>query len=89
MYQLSSPTLLILDPDLIKLVAVKDFEHFMDHRSIIPDNADPLWTRNLFALRGKLLFAYLNYKIQSFKFIYYKNSNFDLTSFMDYVSEYI
>ncbi|XP_063916162.1 cytochrome P450 9e2-like [Zophobas morio] len=52
-YQFLLPTLLVKDPDLIKQITVKDFDHFVDHRSFIPGDSDPLWGRNLFALNGK------------------------------------
>lgn len=52
MYQLTVPTLIIRDPELIKQVGVKDFDHFVDHRSLISENGDPLWSKNLFALKG-------------------------------------
>uniref|UniRef100_V5GR19 Cytochrome P450 9e2 n=1 Tax=Anoplophora glabripennis TaxID=217634 RepID=V5GR19_ANOGL len=52
MYQFFVPTLVLKDPDLIKQITVKDFEHFTDHRAFIPEDADPLWGKNLFALRG-------------------------------------
>nr|AZR39445.1 cytochrome P450 [Agasicles hygrophila] len=52
-YQFSTPTLLIKDPELIKQIGVKDFEHFLDHSTFIPENADPLWGKNLFALKGQ------------------------------------
>ncbi|CAH1987058.1 unnamed protein product [Acanthoscelides obtectus] len=53
MYQMNIPTLIIRDLELIKQVCVKDFDHFVDHRSFIPDNCDPLWEKNLFALKGQ------------------------------------
>ncbi|XP_050298451.1 uncharacterized protein LOC126737565 [Anthonomus grandis grandis] len=52
-YQFTVPTLVLRDPDLIKQIAVKDFEHFTDHRTFIDPEADPLWAHNLFALRGQ------------------------------------
>uniref|UniRef100_A0A6P7G998 Cytochrome P450 9e2-like n=1 Tax=Diabrotica virgifera virgifera TaxID=50390 RepID=A0A6P7G998_DIAVI len=53
LYQMVTPTLAIRDPDLIKHIAVKDFEHFTDHRQMIPENADPLLGKNLFSLKGQ------------------------------------
>ena len=53
MYQFLLPTLVIKDPDLIKRMTVKDFDHFVDHRTFIPEDSDPLWGKNLFALTGK------------------------------------
>lgn len=41
------------DPDLIKQVGIKDFDHFLDHFLPIPEDCDPLWLGNLFALRGQ------------------------------------
>nr|XP_023018113.1 cytochrome P450 9e2-like isoform X1 [Leptinotarsa decemlineata] len=52
-YQFSLPTLMIKDPELIKQITVKDFDHFTDHRSFFPEDVEPLWSKNLFALTGK------------------------------------
>lgn len=54
MYQFLLPTLVVKDPELIKQITVKDFDHFMDHRSFIPEGVDPLWSKNLVALTGKM-----------------------------------
>ncbi|XP_017782406.1 PREDICTED: cytochrome P450 9e2-like [Nicrophorus vespilloides] len=51
-YQMNNPMLLIRDTELMKMVTVKDFDHFTDHRTFLPDNSDPLWSKNLFALKG-------------------------------------
>ncbi|XP_017777381.1 PREDICTED: cytochrome P450 9e2-like [Nicrophorus vespilloides] len=51
-YQAILPTLLIKDPELLKQMIVKDFDHFMDHHLFVP-RRDPLWGRNLVALNGK------------------------------------
>ncbi|KAJ3645297.1 hypothetical protein Zmor_022963 [Zophobas morio] len=53
LYQFLQPTLLLKDPDLIKQITVKDFDHFVDHRSFISEDIEPLWAKNLFALTGK------------------------------------
>ncbi|XP_063915542.1 cytochrome P450 9e2-like isoform X1 [Zophobas morio] len=52
-YQFLVPTLVLKDPELIKQITVKDFDHFVDHRTFIPEDSDPLWGKNLFALTGK------------------------------------
>ncbi|XP_049818309.1 cytochrome P450 9e2-like isoform X2 [Aethina tumida] len=52
-YQFLTPTLVIRDPDLIKQITIKDFDHFVDHRKIIPEESDPLFGKNLFFLRGQ------------------------------------
>nr|XP_031837098.1 cytochrome P450 9e2-like [Nomia melanderi] len=46
-----TPTIMIRDLDLIKSITVKNFDHFQDHRSP-PDVSEPLFTKNLFSLRG-------------------------------------
>ena len=51
-YDFSTPVVMIRDVELLKSVTVKNFEHFPDHRSIMTDAMDPLFTKNLFALRG-------------------------------------
>ncbi|XP_011869165.1 PREDICTED: cytochrome P450 9e2-like [Vollenhovia emeryi] len=51
-YNFGVPTILIRDPELIKDVMVKDFEHFPDHLSFVDENINPLAGKNIFALRG-------------------------------------
>ncbi|XP_011865323.1 PREDICTED: cytochrome P450 9e2-like [Vollenhovia emeryi] len=48
----NTPSVLLRDPELIKDVMVKDFDHFPDHRSFIDENVEPLFGKNIFALRG-------------------------------------
>ncbi|CAH0564727.1 unnamed protein product [Brassicogethes aeneus] len=52
-YQFSKPILVLKDPELIKQITVKDFDHFVDHMTVIPEEADPLWGKNLFSLTGQ------------------------------------
>lgn len=52
-YQFMTPTLILKDPDLIKQLTVKDFDHFVNHRGIGTEEVDPLIGKNLFSLRGK------------------------------------
>lgn len=47
------PVVMLRDPELIKAIAVKDFEYFMDHRSILPEDGEPVWSRGLFSLKGQ------------------------------------
>ncbi|KAL1509586.1 hypothetical protein ABEB36_004298 [Hypothenemus hampei] len=51
-YQLNLPTLVLKDPELIKQITIKDFDHFTDHRAFVNPKAEPLWSNNLFALSG-------------------------------------
>nr|AZR39447.1 cytochrome P450 [Agasicles hygrophila] len=52
-YQSTRPLLMIKDLDLIKDIAVKNFDHFTDHSNFLSDVSEPLWARNLFALKGQ------------------------------------
>ncbi|KAK5641881.1 hypothetical protein RI129_010428 [Pyrocoelia pectoralis] len=53
MYQITNPILVIKDPELIKQITVKDFEHFIDHNQFISEECEPLWAKNLFSLKGE------------------------------------
>ncbi|XP_029170205.1 cytochrome P450 9e2-like [Nylanderia fulva] len=43
---------LLRDPEVIKDVLVKEFEHFHDHRAFADETIDPLFGKNVFSLRG-------------------------------------
>nr|XP_023024029.1 cytochrome P450 9e2-like [Leptinotarsa decemlineata] len=51
-YQFTRPTLLIKDPELLKQVMVKYFDHFTDRRKFLSEEVDPLWGRNMVELTG-------------------------------------
>jgi len=51
LYQIHRPVLFLMDPDLIKNILVKDFEHFQDHGFPFDEDVDPLGA-NLFMLNG-------------------------------------
>jgi len=53
MYQFLRPVVLLRDPELIKMVTVKDFEHFLDHQAPISEEAEPLFGKALFNLKGE------------------------------------
>ena len=46
------PVLVLRDLDLIKLVLVKNFDHFADHKAFIDEALDPLLGKNLTMLNG-------------------------------------
>ncbi|XP_043480617.1 cytochrome P450 9e2-like [Leptopilina heterotoma] len=46
------PVIVLRDAELIKDVCVKLFDHFPDHNNIIDEKVDPVWGKNVFALRG-------------------------------------
>ncbi|XP_071651117.1 cytochrome P450 9e2-like [Temnothorax longispinosus] len=52
MMDITTPNVLLRDPELIKGVMVKDFEYFPDHRSFVDESVEPLFGRNTFFLRG-------------------------------------
>lgn len=52
-FQLMQPVYLVRDPELIKHVTVKDFEHFVDLPIFIPEDIEPILTKSLQALKGK------------------------------------
>ncbi|CAH1974890.1 unnamed protein product [Acanthoscelides obtectus] len=52
-YQMVVPTFMVRDPDLIKSICVKDFDHFSNHRTFVPEDVDPLFAKNLFALKDQ------------------------------------
>nr|QPF77609.1 cytochrome P450 monooxygenase CYP9A124 [Ostrinia furnacalis] len=52
-FEFMSPMVMIRDLELIKRITVKDFEYFLDHRTIVNDKTDPLFGRNLFSLKGQ------------------------------------
>lgn len=52
--QATTPILLIRDPELIKQIGIKDFDHFPEHQALPADgDIDPLWDKNLFGSKGK------------------------------------
>ena len=57
MYQFMSPVLFLRDPELIKMVTVKDFEHFLNRQFLISEEFEPLFGKALFFLQGEQLTA--------------------------------
>ncbi|KMQ94343.1 cytochrome p450 9e2, partial [Lasius niger] len=53
MFDMTNPLIVIRDPDLIKSIALKYFDLFPDHRTMIEEHQDPLFGKNLFALKGE------------------------------------
>lgn len=44
--------LLVKDLELIKKIAIKDFDSFPEHANFISTDADPLWSKNMFIMPG-------------------------------------
>nr|ACE75187.1 cytochrome P450 [Glyptapanteles flavicoxis] len=51
-YEFTKPVIMIRDPELLKSITVKNFEHFVDHRSFGDPEIEPLFSNNLFSLKG-------------------------------------
>ena len=49
---MSKPTIVIRDLELIKEIGVKSFDHFPDHRNFVTEEMDPIFGRNIFSLKG-------------------------------------
>lgn len=43
---------MLRDPELIKQICMKDFDYFSEHRDLIPEGAEPIVPRTLFASDG-------------------------------------
>ena len=53
LFEFRRPVVLIKDPQIIKQLTVKDFDHFTDHRVVITEDMDPLFGKTLLNLRGQ------------------------------------
>lgn len=53
MFEFRRPTYMIRDPEIVKMLAIKDFDFFSDHRVIIDEHSDPLFGKSLFSLKGQ------------------------------------
>ncbi|XP_066602052.1 cytochrome P450 9e2-like [Prorops nasuta] len=50
-FDFDSPVLMIKDPELIKSIAIKNFDSFANHRGFVDPRQEPLFGRNLFSLK--------------------------------------
>lgn len=51
-YQFLQPNLVLRDIEIIKQVTIKDFDYFTDHNAFVSEDINPLFGKNLFALKG-------------------------------------
>jgi cytochrome P450 family 9 len=56
-YEFLTPMIVLRDPELIKRVTVKDFEHFLDRRNIFSEETEPFFGKSIFNLNGELFIA--------------------------------
>lgn len=52
-FEFRRPVVSIMDPKLVKLLTVKDFEYFQDHRVVITEDIDPMFGKLLTAMTGQ------------------------------------
>lgn len=52
MFNFRQPQFVVRDPDVIKKIGVKDFDHFTDHVSFADGGLDTLWSNTLFLMKG-------------------------------------
>lgn len=52
-FDFRDPVVLILDPEIVKQLAVKEFDNFSDHKAVFKENSDNLFGNSLFALQGQ------------------------------------
>lgn len=53
MFEFRKPIYFINDPKLVKKMAVKDFDYFVDHRVVVDENVDKLFGKSLISLQGQ------------------------------------
>ncbi|XP_012521731.2 cytochrome P450 9e2 [Monomorium pharaonis] len=53
MFDMTIPLVMIRDPELIKSITLKNFDMFMNHRSFVDEELEPLFGKNLFSLHGE------------------------------------
>lgn len=53
MFDFRTPFFFIRDPELAKLICIKEFDHFTDHLYTINENIDRLFGNALISLSGK------------------------------------
>ena len=49
----TTPVAVLRDPELIKETCVKNFDCFLDHKSFLTEEMDPVFGKNIFSLRGE------------------------------------
>ncbi|XP_004523127.1 probable cytochrome P450 9f2 [Ceratitis capitata] len=48
----STPAYLIRDPEILRLITVKEFEHFMNHRNIFGESAHDLFSNSIISMKN-------------------------------------
>ena len=53
MFEFLQPVYFVRDPELIKQITVKEFDHFVNHRMKMDEELEPLFGRSLFVMRDQ------------------------------------
>lgn len=53
LFEFRRPFVFVRDPKIVKHLAIKEFDYFMDHRSVITKEIDPMFGKALVALTGQ------------------------------------
>lgn len=51
------PNIILRDPELVRQIAVKDFDIFPNHRAFFDPKVEPLFGSSLFALQGMFMLS--------------------------------
>ncbi|XP_068631922.1 probable cytochrome P450 9f2 [Battus philenor] len=49
----TTPIILIRDPEIIKHITVKDFDHFVNHKAFVPEDVEPLFGASLLLMKDE------------------------------------
>jgi cytochrome P450 family 9 len=52
-FEFRNPFFLLRDPEIIKQISIKDFDHFTDHRVLVDPKIEPLFSASLFSMTGQ------------------------------------
>nr|CAD7395187.1 unnamed protein product [Timema cristinae] len=52
MFRFNQPVYVLCDPETIKQITVKDFDHFVDRSVPFPEDSEPLFMKSLIGLKG-------------------------------------
>lgn len=53
MFDFRMPQYVVRDPEVMKQITMKDFDHFEDHRGFFDASCDKLWGNTLFFMTGE------------------------------------
>ncbi|KAK7863032.1 hypothetical protein R5R35_010775 [Gryllus longicercus] len=54
MFQLTQPSFIVRDPEILKVIMVKEFDKFMNHQTVQSEKTDPVFGKNLFNIKDQV-----------------------------------